>query len=344
MYECVQTKVRCCRGLPGARSAPMPHDDETATPALLAAASEELARAVREQSNRRLMAAASRDLLFKCAHRSHHPHATHLPDCDVLLRGVRSGGPARAAMGEGSRRRRDGGRLAPVAEEPEPEPPPGSWSPQQPLPSPPQQRKQRSPGTVWEQCASNAAGSPRAAGRGGQPAHTPEQLAAEVLAMLAEVVASGRRRLWGQPVVTPRTLFDAMARGHAVVDATRLREALYRLDVVASEAAQVAVLRALNPQSVYFDAFDGVDLERALAPLLLLRARAPSGGGGGGGGRHRGVSARPWGPKNAVTPSMRRRQESRRDGLAEQRGWRSASPAGDSNGTCSERELRRRHH
>lgn len=92
-----------------------------------------------------------------------------------------------------------------------------------------------------------------------------------VLERLGEVVASGRRSLYGTVIDSPAALFAAMGGGTSAVGMAQFRRALRRLDVAASEEAIVATIEMLDPQRCYFRAFDGREFVRILTPFCVIR-------------------------------------------------------------------------
>ncbi len=102
-------------------------------------------------------------------------------------------------------------------------------------------------------------------------AWTKPGMARLVLERLGEVVASGRRSLYGTPIDSPADLFAAMGGGASAVGMAQFRRALRRLDVAASEEAIVATIEMLDPGRCYFRAFDGREFVRILTPFCVTR-------------------------------------------------------------------------
>ena len=92
-----------------------------------------------------------------------------------------------------------------------------------------------------------------------------------VLERLGEVVASGRRSLYGTFIDSPAALFAAMGGGASAVGMAQFRRALRRLDVAASDEAISATIEMLDPGRCYFRAFDGREFVRILTPFCVLR-------------------------------------------------------------------------
>lgn len=92
-----------------------------------------------------------------------------------------------------------------------------------------------------------------------------------VLERLGEVVASGRRSLYGCFIDSPAALFAAMGGGASAVGLAQFRRALRRLDVAASDEAVSATVEMLDPERCYFRAFDGREFVRILTPFCVIR-------------------------------------------------------------------------
>ena len=88
---------------------------------------------------------------------------------------------------------------------------------------------------------------------------------------LGEVVASGRRSLYGCFIDSPAALFAAMGGGSSAVGLAQFRRALRRLDVAASDEAVAATVEMLDPERCYFRAFDGRGFVRILTPFCVIR-------------------------------------------------------------------------
>ena len=130
-----------------------------------------------------------------------------------------------------------------------------------------------------------------------------EGVAEGVFALLGRLAGSGQRSLYGRLVTSAAGLFTQMARGHNVVNETRLHESLYRLDVVASDAARRSIMRVLDPANCFFGAFDCTEFVRRVHPHVVTAQESalhPP---------QRVTEAvpkpKPWGPKNACPRSMR---------------------------------------
>lgn len=100
---------------------------------------------------------------------------------------------------------------------------------------------------------------------------TKPGMARLVLERLGEVVASGRRSLYGTAIDSPAALFAAMGGGASAVGMAQFRRALRRLDVAASEEAIVATIEMLDRERCYFRAFDGREFVRILTPFCVIR-------------------------------------------------------------------------
>ena len=98
-----------------------------------------------------------------------------------------------------------------------------------------------------------------------------EEKRAELVERLGEVVASGRRSLYGTFIDSPAALFAAMGGGASAVGMAQFRRALRRLDVAASDEAISATIEMLDPNRCYFRAFDGREFVRILTPFCVLR-------------------------------------------------------------------------
>ena len=158
---------------------------------------------------------------------------------------------------------------------------------------PPHRKKKRSPPAAGRS-------RPRGSGDGGQADRTWEKpkRARLVLERLGEVIASGRRSLYGtrcvaaasvcsclwllrntEGVVTridsPAALFAAMGGGSPAVGLAQFCRALRRLDVAASEEAVLATVEMLDPGRSYFRAFDGPEFVRIVTPFCITKPLPP---------------------------------------------------------------------
>ena len=135
---------------------------------------------------------------------------------------------------------------------------------------PPHRKKKRSPPAAGRS-------RPRGSGDSGRADRAWEKpkMARLVLERLGEVIASGRRSLYGTRIDSPAALFAAMGGGSPAVGLAQFCRALRRLDVAASEEAVLATVEMLDPGRCYFRAFDGPEFVRIVTPFCVTKPLPP---------------------------------------------------------------------